>query len=133
MRRILLVDNDIEILKALSRMLFINSDSEYEVLTAKSGAEALEIMKKEEIDLLISDMRMPVMDGIQLLSQVKQLYPGVVRMILSGYPDKKNIYNAVNDNIANIYLLKPWTNEGLLMSIKQIFEAQDLLIKRCDA
>ena len=124
MKRILLVDDEIQILNSLKR-LFI--DEEYELLTADSGEQALNILSMENISLIISDMRMPVMDGFQLLSKVMNLYPKIPRVILSGYADEKLVYNAIDKSIAMTYVFKPWKTEQLLNLIEQIFETEDVL------
>lgn len=125
MNKILFVDDEKQILKSLERMLM---DTDYDLYTANSGMEALQILEEEpDIDLIISDMRMPVMDGFQLLSEVKQKYPRVVRIILSGYTDEKIIFKALQENIAKLYMLKPWNSEVMLKEIEHVFETERLL------
>jgi len=124
MNKLLFVDDAPEILSAIKRSFF---DTDYEVTTAKSGAEALSIMESEEINLIVSDLRMPDMDGYQLLSVVKQKYPQVIRILLSGYADEKLVLKALKKNIAKVYLLKPWDNEVLLKLINQLIETEELL------
>ena len=114
MKKILFVDDEKQILRALRR-LFMNRD--YDVHFAQSGSEALEIMKTEDIDLLVSDIRMPVMDGLELLRQAKEKSPLTLRVALSGYTDNKRIYSALEDNLAKLYLFKPWDNKELLTQI----------------
>lgn len=102
MKKLLFVDDERKILSSLNRLMI---DVDYEILTAESGQEALEILEEEpDIDLIISDMRMPYMTGYELLSIVKQRYPKVIRVILSGYTDEKIIYKALQENVAKIYL-----------------------------
>lgn len=117
MKAILFVDDEEHILKALRR-LFIQTD--YDTFFALSGKEALEILEKEKVDLIITDMRMPEMDGYQLLKQVRKKYPDIMRVILSGYADEKEIINALQDGSTRMYLMKPWDNEKLLILIKQL-------------
>ncbi|MDR3599521.1 MAG: response regulator [Desulfosporosinus sp.] len=124
MKRILFVDDEVQILKSLTR-LFI--DTEYDVLTAESGEAALQVLENEEINLVVSDMRMPFMDGYQLLCKVKELYPKILRVVLSGYADQKIVLKALQQNIAKLYMFKPWNNELLLKLVEQIFETEDLL------
>jgi len=102
-------------------------DTEYEVFTAESGQEALEILATEKIDMVITDMRMPEMDGCQLLEKVKELYPSLLRIILSGYAEKDTILEALQKNIAKLYILKPWKNDKLLLLINQLFETENIL------
>ncbi len=84
-KTILFVDDEIPILKSLNRLFM---DTDYEVFTAGSGKEALAILATEKIDMVITDMRMPEMDGCQLLQKVKELHPTSLRIILSGTPKK---------------------------------------------
>lgn len=123
-KTILIVDDEVQILKALIRAFL---DSNYEVLTAESGKEALDILSSNEIDMIISDMRMPNMDGYQLLSEVKLKYPEILRVILSGYSDENVIFKAILQNVAKLYVLKPWENEKLIKLVDQIFETEDSL------
>lgn len=123
-KKILLVDDEAQILRSLYR-IFIDTD--YEVFTAETGMDALTILEEETIDLIISDMRMPFMDGYQLLSVVKEKYPKILRVILSGYADEKIVLKALQQNIAKIYLFKPWNNTDLLNLINQMFETEEML------
>ena len=124
MKRLLFVDDAPEILSAIRRSFF---DSEYDVLTADSAMSALDIMKTADISLVVSDLRMPEMDGYQLLAAVKKEYPHVIRIILSGYSDEKLVLKALQKNVAKVYLLKPWDNDVLRKLVDQLFCTEDLL------
>lgn len=124
MKRILLVDDEVQILKALSRAFF---DTEYEIYTAQSGEEALEILENTEVNLVISDMKMPFMDGYELLSKIKEKYPKTIRIILSGYTEEKTIIKAIIKNIAKVYIFKPWNNDDLIHCVEQLFFVENLL------
>ena len=121
MKTILLVDDETQILKSLLR-LFIDTD--YDIFTAENGEEALKILETEAIDLIISDMRMPAMDGYQLLYKVKEKYPKVIRIILSGQADEEIVLKAIQKNIAKIYVFKPWDNDEFMNMVDQIFETE---------
>lgn len=118
MKKILVVDDEIQILKALSRM-FLETD--YDILTAENGQDALALIENNQIDMVISDMRMPILDGYQLLSIVKEKYPRIIRVILSGYADEKPMFKALLHNVATLYVFKPWNNNILLESIQKLF------------
>jgi len=122
-RRILFVDDEIHILKSLTRVFI---DTDYQIFTANSGANALSILRDQEVDLIVSDMRMPNMDGYELLYKVKTEYPDIQRVILSGYADEKLIYKALQQNIAKYYISKPWENDKLIKLMDQIFETEAL-------
>lgn len=124
LKRILFVDDETQILRAITR-LFI--DTEYEVLTAESGADALEILESEKVDVIVSDMKMPKMTGYELLSQVKKRFPNIVRIILSGFSDERIVFDALQKNIAKLYILKPWENSVLINTIERVFQIENVL------
>lgn len=123
-KSILLVDDERQILKAFSRLF---QDSPHTLHLAESGKEALERLGTTPVDMVISDMRMPDMDGYALLKQVKQRYPDTIRLILSGYADERIIFNALQNNLAKLYLFKPWNSEELLGIINRILQTEDEL------
>ena len=98
-RRILFVDDEPNVLQGLKRMLR-GMRNEWEMSFAESGPEALETMTKEHFDVVVSDMRMPGMDGAQLLSEVKKRHPHVVRIVLSGQSDKEMVLKSVRRPIS---------------------------------
>lgn len=123
-KRILFVDDEKQILRALKR-LFVHSD--YEVFFANDAEEALQLLEQYEVELLVTDIRMPEMDGFELLKEVKKNYPLTLRVALSGYTDNKKIYNALEDNLAKLYLFKPWDNKELIGIIDRLFELESVL------
>ena len=127
MKKILIVDDEIQILKSLNRLFL---DTDYEVDIAESGAQALEKLAQEEFDLVISDMRMPNMDGNTFLNKVKELYPKILRVILSGYADEKQVFKSLQNNTAKLYLYKPWNNESFINMINHIFETEGILLEK---
>ncbi|MEL7656810.1 MAG: HDOD domain-containing protein [Bacillota bacterium] len=124
MKKILIVDDEVQILKSLSRLFF---ETDYEIYVAENGEDALELLKEMEVNLVISDMRMPLMDGYELLSRIKAEHPNIIRIILSGYAEEASVFKAILHNIAKYYILKPWSNDDFLEHIRQIFETEDLL------
>lgn len=122
-KRILFVDDERPILRAIARLFF---DSDYEVLTAESGEEGLRVLADGPVDVVVSDIRMPGMDGYQFLRKVKTLYPGTTRLILSGYVEESTILNSIVDGSSNRYLLKPWEGADIRRKIAGIFAARDL-------
>lgn len=124
MKKLLFVDDSAEVLSAIKRSFF---NTGYDVLTAIDGLRALDIMKTTDVSLVVSDLRMPEMDGYQLLSVIKKKYPHVIRIILSGYADEKLVLKALQKNIAKVYLLKPWDNDVLHKLVDQLFDTEDLL------
>lgn len=124
---ILFVDDEKAILNTFQRSL---RGSGWEVLTAESGQSALDILARRNIDIIISDMRMPNMNGHQLLRKVKELYPATIRLILSGQAEEKEITAAMLDGSSKMYLLKPWDNELLTKVIRQLLDAREMLRNR---
>jgi HD-like signal output (HDOD) protein len=114
---ILIVDDETSILKAVRRTLIPEG---FTVLTAESGKEGLEILEKEKIDLIISDYKMPEMNGFEFLKQVKKLYPKIYRIILSGYIEEGIVSEAILKGIASTFIGKPWEIDVLINKIKQI-------------
>lgn len=124
MKKILVVDDEVQILKAFTRMFM---ETDYEILTAENGMEALKVLENNEINMVISDMRMPLMDGYQLLNTVKEKYPRIIRIILSGYADEKPMFRALLHNVAQLFVFKPWKNEEFLQIIQKLFEVDQKL------
>lgn len=123
-KTVMLVDDEIQILKTLKRLFF---NCPYEIVYMTSAMEALEYLKNEPIDLIITDVRMPQMDGIEFLKIVKGLYPSTIRVVLSGYTDSSAIYKALEMNLVKMYIFKPWDSDELVKTVEQLFELEDLL------
>ena len=115
-KNILFVDDEGDVLEGLRRMLR-NMRGEWEMEFAKSGQEALEIMAKRPFDVIVSDMRMPGMDGAQLLAEVMKSYPDVVRIVLSGHSKQEMIFKSVGT--AHQYLAKPCDPEVLKKTVER--------------
>ena len=107
-RTVLFIDDEEKILRSLKRGLL---DESYNTLFASSGKEALEILKREEVHVLVTDMRMPEMSGLELLRSVKQEYPHIVRMVLSGYTQVTTLLTAINQGEIFKFITKPWQLE----------------------
>ena len=123
-KNILFVDDEKQILRAVNRLFM---DSKYTVFMADNGEDALNILGKENIDMLISDMRMPGMDGYQLLKAVKEKFPSVIRIILSGYAEGEVVFKSFRQNLAKLYMFKPWDNSLLMSSVNRVFETEKVL------
>lgn len=121
---VLCVDDEINILNSLKRLLRKES---YRLLTASSGPEGLEILSQNNIDMVISDQRMPGMSGTDFLKQVKTLYPNIIRIILTGYTDVDSITEAINEGSIYKFFLKPWNDSNLMLEIRQALEQHDLI------
>lgn len=102
--RVLCVDDEANILRALSWLL----EKEFHVVTAQSAGAALELIPNGDFDVVISDQRMPEMNGVDFLNQVRQLAPRAMRILLSGYSDMPAVLRSVNEAEIFRYLSKPW-------------------------
>ncbi len=127
--KILFVDDEKEMLSSFKR-LFI--DYNCLVYTASSGAEALDLLKKESIDVVVSDQRMPEMCGIELLEHVKKSFPDIIRILITGYSDNKATVDSINRCEIFRYIEKPWNNHELKNTIKLAFELKKLREDNCN-
>ncbi|MEW5975097.1 MAG: response regulator [Acidobacteriota bacterium] len=124
---ILLVDDEEMVLTSIKSFLAIETD--YNVLTYTSPTKALRELDHQNVDLVISDYLMPDMDGITFLGRVKEKYPQVPRILLTGYADKENAIKAINDVGLYQYIEKPWNNDDLKLIIRNGLEKTVLLRK----
>ncbi|MDR4505220.1 MAG: response regulator [Candidatus Scalindua sp.] len=124
MEKILFVDDQPEILRGLRRALN-TEDNEWDFEFATSGEEALNIMSKSSFDVVISDMRMPKMNGVELLETVMKRYPETVRIILSGSSEPELILKSIK--CAHQFLIKPCNMETMMFTIGRACKHQDLL------
>jgi response regulator RpfG family c-di-GMP phosphodiesterase len=123
-RTVLCIDDEPNILSAVRRAL---RGSGHRVLTAESGQAALQILASEAVHLVICDMRMPVMDGAQLLEQVRQRWPQITRILLTGHSDAGSTMAAINRGEIFRYISKPWAEDELLMAVREGLDRQALL------
>jgi len=124
LKTILFVDDELQILRSITRLFM---DTEYSIVIAESGKEALDILENQKVDVIVSDMKMPNMNGYELLSQVKKRFPNIVRIILSGFSDERIVFDALQKNIAKLYILKPWENNVLINTIEKVFQIENVL------
>ena len=122
---VLFVDDEPNVLAGLRRMLS-PFRSIWEMTFATSAAEALEILQRQPQDVIVSDMRMPLMDGSQLLEEVRKLHPGTVRIVLSGHCDEETALKSVSP--AHQYLAKPCDPALLRSTIDRAIALKDLLL-----
>ncbi|MFZ6645307.1 HD domain-containing phosphohydrolase [Undibacterium sp. TJN25] len=121
--RILCVDDEPNILASLRRLFRAKG---YTVLAAPGGREGLELLENESVDLVISDMRMPVMDGAAFLEQVRSRWPDTVRLLLTGYADVQSIIDAINRGEIYRYITKPWDDHDILLVVRHALERKAL-------
>jgi HD-like signal output (HDOD) protein/CheY-like chemotaxis protein len=124
MKKLLFVDDEARVLQGLQRQLHAMR-GEWDMHFVESGPKALEHMAREPVEVIVSDMMMPVMDGAQLLTEVTRLYPHTVRLVLSGQADREAVLRLVGP--AHQYLSKPCNAEELRAAISRALALRDLL------
>ncbi|MEI8325567.1 MAG: response regulator [Betaproteobacteria bacterium] len=135
MSRILIVDDEESILKALKRVLTLTpcvSGGKLYKLSVdvfSSPLLALEKMQHTAYDLVLSDYRMPIMDGVQFLEALRQIQPDAARMILSGYADLNGLIRAINDAGISRFIAKPWNDYELVSAIAQVLALRELTLE----
>ncbi len=117
--KILCVDDEPNILSALKRMISLEG---FQVVTADSGAQALALMAEQTFHVVISDMQMPAMTGVELLDQVRQKWPHTMRVLLTGNAEVGGAIAAINQGEIYRYLTKPWDDAELLGVIKSAID-----------
>lgn len=94
----------------------------FNVFTAESAMEALEILKSETVHIIVSDQRMPVMTGVEFLQSIIPEYPDPIRILLTGYADISAVIDAINKGQVYLYITKPWQEDELRLNLEKAFE-----------
>ncbi len=124
--KILCVDDEPNILSALRRTL---TSFGYYVIAAESGQAGLRALQREEVQLVISDMRMPGMDGVSFLEYVSVRWPDTVRVLLTGYSSLESAIDAVNCGHVYCYIAKPWDDDDLKVTVSQALSYHEVLME----
>ncbi len=122
---LLLVDDEKEILRTLT----LTFEDDYEVFTTTNGAEALGILEKQDIALILADQRMPGMTGVELLERSLHLKPHAIRMILTGYTDTAALIQAINQGRIYQYITKPWDRQDLRIIVQRALDSYELTLE----
>ncbi len=117
-RRVLVVDDDRTVLLTLEALLRREG---YAVLTAQNPVDAAELLATQEVGVIICDQELPVVSGIELLSQLKVLYPNMMRIVLTGHADLDTVTAAVNRGAAYKFVTKPWNNRALAALVHEAY------------
>ncbi len=121
---VLCVDDEPNILRSLQRLF---RREPYRLLIAHNAAEALELLERHPVQLVICDQRMPDMNGITFLNQVKSRYPNIIPIILSGFTNVEAITESINRGHIYKFFLKPWDDRDLKIEIRKALEHYDLV------
>ena len=122
---LLIVDDEKDILRTLT----LTFEEDYEVFTARSGIEALGVLERQDIALIIADQRMPEMTGVELLQKAITIKPQAIRIILTGYTDTEALIQAINKGHIYQYITKPWDRQELKILIRRALDSYDLCIE----
>jgi diguanylate cyclase (GGDEF)-like protein/PAS domain S-box-containing protein len=121
-RTLLLVDDEPNILSSLKRLL---RRSGCEILVATSAEEGLELLARQQVDVILSDQRMPSMNGTEFLRIAKERVPDTVRIVLSGYTELESVTSAINEGAVYRFLTKPWDDKLLARHIEEAFQYKE--------
>lgn len=125
---VLFVDDESHILSAIRRAV---ADEDFEAVFAGSGREALQIFEERSVSVIVTDMRMPGMDGLTLLKAIREKYPKTVRMVLSGYTQLSQVLATINQGDIFQFIAKPWEREEeLLGAVRQAIDRFNLEAER---
>src|SRR5580692_4133918 len=123
---ILVVDDEPDVVKSVQDLLRL----EFKVLGATRAKAAMEIMRTEEVHVVMTDQRMPEITGVEFLRQIRGDYPEAIRLLFTGYADIRAVIDAINQGNVYRYITKPWDPEELETIIRQAVERYDLLVER---
>ncbi len=123
---LLVVDDEPEVVQSLKDLLRFD----YRVLGATRAADALRLVDQEPVDVVMSDQRMPDMNGVEFLRRLRQSHPDIVRLLFTGYADIRAVIAAINEGHVFRYITKPWDVDELLTVLRQAAERRDLMLER---
>ena len=124
--KLLFVDDDQKVTQGIKRNL---AELDYEIFTADSGQQALDILSKEQISVVVSDEKMPGMTGAEFLSKVRDKYPDTIRIILTGQASLEATVKAINEGEVYRFLLKPCNTTELIFTVRQALKQRELVVQ----
>ncbi len=123
---VLVIDDESSVLASLRRLL----QREFHVLTAHSATEGLNVLRQQEVQVILTDQRMPGITGVDFLRDIKNRYPDAVRLLFTGYADLESVIQAINAGNIYRYLVKPWNPDELVATIREAHERYELIVAR---
>ena len=127
--KILCVDDEPNVLNSLRRLFL---DAGYAIFAANSAQDGLDVLGSDDIQIVISDYRMPNMNGVEFLREVRTRWPDTVRIVLSGYADTASIVSAINEGEIYRFIPKPWNDDELKVTAANAIERYHLLKKNAE-
>jgi signal transduction histidine kinase len=123
---LLVLDDEPDVVKSVQDLLRLD----YRVLGATRASEAMELMAREEVHLVMTDQRMPEMTGVEFLRKIRGEYPEAIRLLFTGYADIRAVIDAINQGNVYRYITKPWDPDELQSIIKEAADRYDLIVER---
>lgn len=123
---ILVVDDEPDVVQSVTDLLRLD----YKVLGATRAQDAVRLMEEQEVDVIMSDQRMPEMTGVQLLNRIRGPHPEATRLLFTGYADIRAVVDAINQGNVYRYITKPWDPDELQTIIREACERHDLIVER---
>lgn len=123
---ILIVDDEPDVVRSVKDLLRLD----YNVLGVTNADEAVKLMRENEIDVVMTDQRMPEMTGVELLAKIKGPHPEATRLLFTGYADIRAVIEAINQGNVYRYITKPWDPDELQSIIREACERHDLIVQR---
>lgn len=127
MQRLMVIDDEENILNALQRVF--REQQDWEVELYNDPLQALQRARTTSFDLVLSDYRMPQMNGVEFLCEVKELQPDAMRLILSGQTDREGLLGAINDAQIYRFIDKPWQDYDLMVTLQQALSFREMLLE----
>lgn len=124
MTRLVLIDDDVNILNALKRVL---RSTDWDVVKFNSPLDAITQLVADDVDLIMSDYRMPEMDGVATLNKLRDACPSAVRLLMSGHADLDGVLKAINQAEIYRFVVKPWDDADLIMTLESALKYQAMV------
>jgi CheY-like chemotaxis protein len=121
---LLLIDDEPGVIRALQREL---RQENYRILVARNSVEALSLLATHPVDVVLTDLRLPDMSGVEILRRIRILYPEIIRMVLSGSTEVRNILKAINEGVIYRFITKPWEADDLRSQLREAFAQRQLV------
>ena len=124
---ILVVDDEDAVIRTITKILMLDG---HKVLSSLSGEEGLSLLAQNNIDLVISDLKMPGMNGLEFLQKVRIDYPHILTILLTGHGNLETALQAINEAGVYKFILKPWDINDLRITVKRALELRELTLER---